>query len=145
MAARSFEDLEVWQKAHQLVLLVYKMTAGFPREELFGLTSQLRRAMMSVPANIAEGSVKRGRADKLRFYNIAQGSLEECRYYFRLARDLNYADTTGAAQDIAQVSRMLEAYSSAVRRSALRTWGFLLLTAGFWLAASGFLRGDLCR
>jgi four helix bundle protein len=66
---------------------------SLPKHELFGLTSQLRRAAVSVPANFAEGFKKRGLADKVRFYNIAQGSLEECRYYLILARDLRYGDS----------------------------------------------------
>lgn len=85
MKAQTFEDLLVWQKAHAWVLGVYRFSEGFPKQEMFGLTSQLRRAAVSVPANIAEGFRKRGDADKARFYNIAQGSLEECRYYLILA------------------------------------------------------------
>jgi hypothetical protein len=69
--ARSFEQLIVWQKAHQFVLDVYQLTESFPRKEMFGLTAQLRRAAISVPSNIAEGFKKRGRADKARFFNIA--------------------------------------------------------------------------
>jgi four helix bundle protein len=79
-AAQRFQDLLVWQKSHALVLSVYKLTASVPRHELFGLTAQMRRAAVSVPANIAEGFSKRGRADKARFMNTAQGSLEELRY-----------------------------------------------------------------
>ena len=86
MKSRTFEDVEVWHKAYSWVLEIYKFTEGFPKHELFGLTSQLRRAAVSVPANFAEGFKKRGLADKVRFYNIAQGSLEECRYYLILAR-----------------------------------------------------------
>jgi four helix bundle protein len=115
--ARSFEDLEVWKKAHRLVLDTYKMTSRFPREELFGLTSQLRRAMVSVPANIAEGFIKRGKADKARFYNIAEGSLEECRYYLILSRDLGYADTKDLLEKLREVSRMLQSYIAAILRS----------------------------
>ena len=73
-----FEDLSVWQKAHELALMVYRMTARFPRVEQFGLVSQMRRAAVSVPANIAEGFKKRSRPDKVRFYNISQGSLGNC-------------------------------------------------------------------
>lgn len=87
---KSFEKLEVWKKAHEFVLLVYKMTENFPKAEMFGLSPQFRRASVSIAANIAEGYKKKGKADKLRFYNIAQGSLEECRYYIILSRDLNY-------------------------------------------------------
>jgi four helix bundle protein len=85
-----FRQLNVWQKAHQLSLNIYKLTAKLPSEEKFGLTSQMRRAVVSVPANIAEGFKKRGKLDKIRFYNIAQGSLEELRYYLILIKDLNY-------------------------------------------------------
>jgi four helix bundle protein len=139
MAARTFEELEVWQKAHKVVLHVYHMTGKFPREELFGLSSQLRRAMVSVPANIAEGVVKRGKGDKIRFYNIAQGSLEECRYYFRFAKDLNYADTSELSRDLDEVSRMLEGYVGALQRSQLKVLGimFALAASGSWLLASG--------
>src|SRR5437899_4082436 len=92
--SRTFEELNVWQKAHQFVLSVYHFSENFPQKEMYGLTSQFRRAAMSIPANIAEGYKKVGRADKLRFFNIAQGSLEECRYYLILSRDLRYGDTT---------------------------------------------------
>ena len=83
----------VWQKAHQFVLATYSLTAGFPRREIYGLTSQMRRAAISIPANIAEGFKKRGENDKLRFLNFAQGSLEECRYYLILIQDLGYGST----------------------------------------------------
>ena len=75
--AKCFQDLIVWQKSHQFVLTVYALSEGFPNKETFGLTSQLRRAAISVPANIAEGFKKKSKADKARFMNIAQGSLEE--------------------------------------------------------------------
>ena len=78
--ARSFEDLIVWQKAHAFVLNVYKLSRQFPREETYGLTAQLRRAAVSVPANIAEGFKRRGRLDKARMMNVAEGSLEEVRW-----------------------------------------------------------------
>ncbi len=115
--ARSFRDLIVWQKAHQLVVDVYKMTEAFPKSELFGLTSQLRRAAVSIPANIAEGFVKRGANDKARFMNIAQGSLEECRYYLILAQDLNYSDTHTLMLQLEEVSKLLNAYTSSILTS----------------------------
>lgn len=112
--AKRFEDLIVWQKAHGLVLAVYNVTKAFPREETYGLTSQLRRAAVSIPANIAEGFRKRGRQDKARFLNIAQGSLEESRYYLILARDLGYiADDLASTLD--EVSRLLNAYLRRLR------------------------------
>ena len=88
MGAKSFEDLLVWQKAHAYVLDVYKITEGFPKSELFSLTSQMRRAAVSIPANIAEGFKKRGPRDKVRFLNTGQGSLEESLYYLILSNDL---------------------------------------------------------
>jgi four helix bundle protein len=77
LKARTFEDVQVWQKAHQWVLGIYTLTEKSPKQELFGLTSQLRRAAVSIPANFAEGFRRSSLGDKLRFYNIAQGSLEE--------------------------------------------------------------------
>jgi len=108
----------VWQKAHQFVLAVYRLTGEFPSAEQYGLTSQFRRAAVSIPANIAEGFKKRGKADKARFLNIAQGSLEECRYYVILTRDLGYANVAVLTPALAEVSCLLESYSSAVIASA---------------------------
>lgn len=92
MPIERFEDLEAWRIAHEHTLGVYRATAAFPQHEKYGLTSQMRRAAVSVPANIAEGFKRRGKKDKVHFYNIAQGSLEELRYYWILARDLQYID-----------------------------------------------------
>ena len=75
--AERFEDLIVWQKSHALVLRVYRLSAAFPKHEIYGLSSQMRRCAVSVPSNIAEGFAKRSRTDKARFYNVSQGSLEE--------------------------------------------------------------------
>ncbi len=112
--AKSFQDLIVWQKAHQFVLSVYRFTECFPKSEIYGLTSQLRRAAVSIAANIAEGFKKKGKADKARFMNIAQGSLEECRYYLILARDLNYGDSHPVQSQIEEVSKLLESYTSSI-------------------------------
>jgi len=112
--ARSFEDLLVWPKAHAWVLGVYRLTDGFPTKELYSLTAQFRRAAVSVPANIAEGFKKVGVADKKRYTNIAQGSLEESRYYLILSRDLGHADTTDLQSQLEEVSRWLNAYSRAI-------------------------------
>lgn len=90
MPTRSFSQLIAWQRAHQFVLHAYAFTSKFPKEEIYGLTSQFRRAAVSIAANIAEGYAKKGKADKVRMFNIAQGSLEECRYYLILARDLRF-------------------------------------------------------
>ena len=86
----SFKDIIAWQKAYEFVLLTYKTTRKFPDFEKFGLASQFQRAAVSIAANIAEGSKKLSKADKLRLLNIAQGSLEECRFYVMLAKDLQY-------------------------------------------------------
>ena len=87
---KGFRKLLVWQRAHQLVLLIYKFTESFPKSELFGLTSQIRRAVVSVPANIAEGYAAGGKGQFARFLNIAQGSLAEVEYYLILSIDLKY-------------------------------------------------------
>ena len=116
--ARTFQDLLVWQKAHRFVLAVYAITAIFPKQEAYGLSLQLRRASVSIPANIAEGFRRRGKADKARFMNMAEGSGEECRYYLILAQDLGYADTQGLAVSWEEVSRLLGAYAAAILSSA---------------------------
>jgi four helix bundle protein len=115
--AKSFQDLVVWQKAHQFVLEVYHLTVGFPRSELYGLTSQFRRAAISIPANVAEGFRKRSKADKVRFPNISQGSLEEARYYLILAKDLGYADISRSWLLIEEVSKLLKGYSRSILNS----------------------------
>lgn len=86
----TFKDLVMWQKAHQFVLEAYRISENFPKHELFGLTSQWRRAAVSIAANEAEGYKRRSVTEKLRFFNIAQGSVEECRYFVILAFDLKY-------------------------------------------------------
>ncbi len=113
--AKSFEDVEIWKKAHQFVLDIYRLTGVFPKHELFCLTSQLRRAAISIPANFAEGFRKSTRPDKLRFYGIALSSLEECRYYLRLAKDLNYGDTDDLRVNLVEISKMLTSYMSKIR------------------------------
>jgi four helix bundle protein len=87
---QKFEDLVVWQKSHNLVLKIYKITKDFPDEEKFGLVSEMRRAAVSIAANIVEGFRKRSKKDKINFYNIAQSSSDELRYYVILTRDLGY-------------------------------------------------------
>jgi four helix bundle protein len=97
--------------------MVYRLSGTFPKHELFGLTSQFRRAAVSIPSNIAEGFRRRGTADKARFYNIAQSSAEECRYYLILTRDLEYADVQEASRLIQEVSKLLEAYVNSILNS----------------------------
>jgi len=112
--ARTFMDLIVWQKSHQFVLKIYKHTESFPKHELYGLVSQMRRASVSIPANIAEGFRKRTPADKARFLNIAQGSLEEVRYYLILAEDLEYMESSKMYNFLSEVSKLLEAYRNSI-------------------------------
>jgi four helix bundle protein len=115
--AERFQDLIVWQKAHQVVLAVYKLTKGLPKEELFGLVSQMRRAAVSVPANIAEGFKRQGKPDKARQMNIAQGSLEELRYYFILCADLEYLRKGLLSDELDEVARLLSSYVRSLRSS----------------------------
>lgn len=115
--AKKFTDLIVWQKAHKLVLEVYKATKTFPKEELYGLTSQFRRAAISTPANIAEGFRKNGKHDKARFLNIAQGSLEEVKYYLILSKDLGYLENKFMEELSEEVSKLLDAYLKAILNS----------------------------
>ena len=116
-AAQSFRDLLVWQKAHAFVLAVYGFTESFPDREKFGLSHQMRRAAVSIPANIAEGFGKRSHAEKARFLNIAEGSLEECRYYLILAHDLGYGQTESLNASLEETSRLLNAYARAILAS----------------------------
>ena len=115
--SRCFEDLLVWQYAHEFVLMVYNMTNVFPEFEKFGLRSQFTRAAVSIPANIAEGYKKIGKADKLRFLNTAQGSLEECRYYIILSKDLHYLaeeETEKLRCSLEKVSWFLNSYAQGI-------------------------------
>jgi len=118
-AARSFPDLLVWQRAHPFVLAVYRFPESFPQRERYGLAHPRRRAAVSLPAHIAEGFGKRSRAEKARFLNMAEGSLEECRYYLILAQDLSYGDTESLSGTLEQTSRLLHAYARAVLASSL--------------------------
>ena len=114
---KNFTELIAWQKAHELVLDVYKITKTFPVEERFALCSQFQRAAVSIPANIAEGYKKLSKADKLRFLNISQGSLEECRYYILLSFDLSYIDTeifNNLNLKLANASRFLNSYIKGI-------------------------------
>jgi four helix bundle protein len=116
-AAKTFRDLLVWQKAHQLVLAVYAFTARFPKSETYGLCLQMRKAAVSIPANIAEGFRRRGKPDKVRFLNTSEASLEESRYYLILSQDLGYGETGTLLNALEEVSRLLNAYSKAILNS----------------------------
>ena len=112
--AKTFEDLIVWQKAHHFVLSVYQITQHFPKTELYGLTSQIRRAAVSIPANIAEGFRKKTSAEKARYLRIAHSSLEETRYYLILIHDLQYHDCTTLKEQLSEVSKMLTGYRNKI-------------------------------
>ena len=111
-APPSYENAIVWQVAHRFVLAVYRFSLGFPAHETYGLRAQLRRAAVSVPGNFAEGYRRRSVAEKARFYNIAQASLDECRYYLRLAEDLGYGECESLRRNGDELSRLLHAYLS---------------------------------
>lgn len=114
----NFQDLLAWQKAHEFVLLVYKTTCTFPELEKYRLCAQFERAAVSIAANIAEGYRKLSRADKLRMMNIAQGSLEECRYYIILSKDLEYIDESKYNEmnfSIYTASRFLNSYCKGIK------------------------------
>ena len=115
--SQSFRDVQVWQKAHAFALACYRVTETFPKHELYTLTSQIRRSAASVPSNFVEGFRKRTTPDKLRFYNIAQGSADECLYQLILAHDLSYADTTQLQDELEEVSRMLQGYINGIQRN----------------------------
>ena len=115
--ARSFRDLRVWQRAHEFVLAVYPYSESFPEPEKYGLAHQLRRAAVSIPANIAEGFGKRSQAEKARFLNIAEGSVEECRYYLILSQDLGYGQSESLMNALEETSKLLNAYARAILAS----------------------------
>lgn len=112
-----FEDILAWQKAYQFVLMTYRVLARFPNEEKFGLCSQFQRAAVSIPANIAEGYKRLGKADKLHFFNFAQGSLEECRCYLHLSKDLGYIDIKiydNLYKCLEETSKLLNGYCKGI-------------------------------
>ena len=116
---RKFTDLQVWERSHRLVLEVYRLSRHFPIAERFGLTAQLRRAAMSVPANIAEGAKRESQRDFAHFLNIAEGSLAETQYLMVLGRDLGYAnpvDLERLLEEVEQIMRMLASLRKKVAR-----------------------------
>ena len=115
-----FTDLQVWQKGHALALKLYALSRSFPADERFGLTSQSRRAAVSVAANIAEGSKRRTKQEYARFLNLAEGSIAEVEYLLMLARDLEYLPLLPAGQSIdeaAEIARMLHGLRVKVERT----------------------------
>lgn len=121
---KDFRDLSVWRKSHDLTLSVYHATRGFPKEEMFGLTSQIRRSSASIPANIAEGCGRGGDADFNRFLQMAMGSASETEYHLVLARDLGLLKGEGFEQlmnKLVEVKRMLSALICKLRIDRRKT------------------------
>ena len=117
MSTFTFQEIYAWQKAHEFSLLVYQITKDFPPDERFGLSSQFRRAAVSIGANIAEGYKKPSKQDKLRFLNIAEGSMAECMNYIILSKDLNYINDQQFLQlsaTIESAGRLLTAYCNGI-------------------------------
>jgi four helix bundle protein len=115
---RNHEDLEVWQKAHALTIQLYRLTEAFPRSEMFGLTSQIRRAAASIGANLAEGCGRWGDGEMARFTQISMGSASELHNHLRLARDLGFlnpADYDSSSKSLASVRQMLTAFLQSLR------------------------------
>jgi four helix bundle protein len=115
---QDFRNLKVWEKAHAFTLDVYKVSKCFPREEMYGLTSQMRRASASIGANIAEGSCRKGDVDFARFLQMAAGSASEVEYHLLLARDLNLlegADYQRLSEEAVEVKRMLASLMRKLR------------------------------
>ncbi len=120
---QDFRKLNVWRKSHRLTLDIYMATRGFPKDELYGLTSQTRRAAASIPANIAEGCGRDGGADLARFLQIAVGSASELEYHLLLARDLRFLDGehwTNLAGDVCEIKQMLTSLMRKVRQPKTR-------------------------
>jgi four helix bundle protein len=121
---RDFKKIQVWEKAHKLTLQLYKITSSFPKDELYGLTSQIRRAASSIPANIAEGSGRNTQVELARFIHIAGGSASELEYHLILAHDLGYIDSKIYSElDFAvnEIKRMLHGFEKTVQSNAKRS------------------------
>ena len=117
MASFKFQDIRAWQKAHEFTKLVYEITKDFPEDEKYGLTSQFRRAAISIGTNIAEGYKKLSKADKLRFLNIAEGSMAECMNYIILSKELNFISDDQyeiLCNTIENAGKLLTTYSNGI-------------------------------
>jgi len=115
---RDFQKIRAWERGHQMTLDVYRMTRYYPREELFGLTSQMRRAAASIPTNIAEGCGRRSEADLARFMDMSRGSASELTYQMILSRDLEYLAHDVAEKvmvELDEIGRMITSYSRQLR------------------------------
>jgi four helix bundle protein len=120
---KDFKDLKVWLKAHELTTLIYSVSRAFPRDEMYGLTSQLRRAAVSIGANIAEGCGRRSDGEFVRFLQIARGSASEVEYHLLLSRDLKFMDASGfqnLQSKLVEVQRMLTSLVSAIEQKGTK-------------------------
>lgn len=124
---KDFRELNVWKKSHQLTLSIYKATKGFPKDEVFGLTSQTRRASASIPANIAEGCGRSGDVEFGRFLQIAMGSASELDYHLLLAKDLGFINDSGYEEllrEVTDVKRMLNAFIQKLKANRKQLTAF---------------------
>lgn len=118
----NFRELRVWERAHELTLRIYEVTASFPKEEMYGLTSQIRRSCISIPTNVAEGCGRGGDPELARFLHIAMGSASELEYQLLLARDLTLLSVPNydnLAHDLNEVQRMLASFIQKVSQPAI--------------------------
>lgn len=116
---KSFTDLNAWKKAHKLVLMIYKITKEFPKEEIFGLVSQMRRAVVSITSNIAEGFSRQSKKEKIQFYSIAKGSLTEIQNQLLIAKDIGYIskkDFQFIAEQSIEVNKLLNGLIRYLKR-----------------------------
>jgi len=118
---RDFKNLQVWCKSHELTLEIYRVTNGFPKHELYGITNQIRRASVSIPANIAEGCGRFSEAELARFLQIAMGSASEVHYFLILTHDLGYlqrAKFEFLTKNINEIQKMLRAYITKLKANS---------------------------
>jgi four helix bundle protein len=114
-----YEDLIVWQKAYEFTLHIYKLTKNFPREEVFGITSQIRRAASSIPANIAEGNMRQTKKEFKQFLYMARGSMSEVEVWLKLSKDLNYLEPkpySSLREECAEVGRLLNGLIKSLKQ-----------------------------
>lgn len=120
---KDFHDIKVWHKAHNLTIKIYKITESFPREQVYGLTSQIRRAAVSIPTNIAEGCGRNTETEFARFMDIASGSASELDYLLLLSKDVSLLDEgsyEGLLVDLVEIRKMLTTFIKTVRKATKR-------------------------
>lgn len=122
--AKVFQDLVVWQKAHQFVLAVYRFTAAFPEHEKAGLAAEFRRAAVGIAAHVAESFGRKSKADKVRYLNFSQSAVDECNYYLILAKDLGYGENEALTRQLGEVRRLLADYAAIIATINFLSSGF---------------------